>query len=104
MMTASVVCSLISGDTPWQSEVMMSDKDKDDHTTERREGGVIKNHVLPDDVTPARAADTNRVPPGDRVTIDPTLADEEVVSPNAEGAAAKQRTSVGNDPERAGTN
>jgi hypothetical protein len=85
---------------------MMGDKDKDGHKTERCEGGVTKNDVVRDDVTPPGpyAADTKRVPPGDRVTINPTLADEEVVSPNAEGAAAKQRTSVGNDAERAGTN
>jgi hypothetical protein len=63
---------------------------------------------------------TDDVPEGDRVTVDPTLADEEVVPPDQyEGdldeddspdgqdepeGSAKERTSFGNDPERNGTN
>jgi hypothetical protein len=60
------------------------------------------------------------VPEGDRVTVDPVLADEEVVPPDqyegdldeddsfdgqedSEGSA-RNRTSFGNDPARHGTN
>jgi len=59
------------------------------------------------------------VPEGERVTVDPTMADEEIVPPDqyegdldeddSEGQEAaedtvKHRTSVGNDPARQGTN
>jgi len=60
------------------------------------------------------------VPEGDRVIVDPTLADEEVVPPdqyegdqdedgssdgqNESEGSARNRTSFGNDPKRQGTN
>jgi hypothetical protein len=60
---------------------------------------------------------TDDVPEGDRVTVDPTLADEEVVPKDgphecdfpdgqaeSEGSDARKRTSFGNDPQRQGKN
>jgi hypothetical protein len=83
----------------------MSNEDR--RNGERGNGGVIKQEIVPDPVTdswPDREG-TDRVPQGDRVTVDPTLADEEVVPPSKpESSDAKTRTSFGNDSARQGTN
>jgi hypothetical protein len=76
-----------------QFEVNMSNEDR--HQGERGDGGVSKQEIVPAPVTdpwPDRHG-TERVPQGDRVTVDPTLADEEVVPPSKAEGPTQKRTS-----------
>jgi hypothetical protein len=80
---------------------------EDRHKVGPGEGSMIKQETVPDAVADPRPErdGTDRVPSGDRVTVDPVRADEEVVAPtSAEGSDPKRRTSFGNDPGRQGTN